>query len=104
MVSFSQKVYALIKNVPKGKVTTYKQIAHALNTKAYQAVGQILKRNPYAPVVPCHRVVTSNGTIGGFAGKGEGKEITRKKKLLREEGILSTGNRIKDFEKVFYKF
>ena len=72
---FQQKVYEKLKTVPRGFVTTYKKLAMALHTKAYQAVGNALKHNPYAPVVPCHRVVKSNGNIGGFGGKTEGKEI-----------------------------
>ena len=52
MKSFSDKVYDLLRKVPKGRVTTYKEIAHALGTKAYRGVGQAMKRNPYAPEVP----------------------------------------------------
>ena len=52
MQSFSEKVYALLKEVPKGRVTTYKELAQALGTKAYRGVGQAMKRNPYAPEVP----------------------------------------------------
>ena len=59
---FSEKVYFLTKKVPKGRVTTYKELAKKLKTKAYRAVGQALKCNPYAPKVPCHRVVKSVGT------------------------------------------
>ncbi len=95
---FSQKVYQLVKKVPRGKVTTYKAIAQALNTKAYQAVGQALRRNLLTPhrtcsgagpisKVPCHRVIKSNGTIGGFMGKKSGKAIQRKINLLKKEGV-----------------
>jgi methylated-DNA-[protein]-cysteine S-methyltransferase len=52
MKTFSEKVYDLLRKVPKGRVTTYKEIAHALKTKAYRGVGQAMKRNPYAPEVP----------------------------------------------------
>ena len=81
-IMFSEKVYALCKKVPRGKVTTYAEIAKQLNTKAYQAIGQILKRNPYAPIIPCHRVIKSDGSLGGYSGNG-GKK--RKKKLLELE-------------------
>lgn len=108
MASFSQKVYQLTKKIPKGKVTTYKIIAQALGTKASQAVGQALKRNPYAPIVPCHRVVASDGTLGGFSAKGGGQttgsEIQRKKALLEKEGIKFEGKKIKNFRKVLKLF
>ncbi|MEK6856540.1 MAG: MGMT family protein, partial [Nanoarchaeota archaeon] len=61
----SEKVYGLCKKIPEGKISTYREIGKKLNTKAYRAVGQALKRNPYAPNVPCHRVVSSSGKIGG---------------------------------------
>lgn len=102
MFSFSKKVYQLTKKIPKGRVTTYKEIAKALNTKAYQAVGQALKRNPYAPIVPCHRVVASDGALGGFAGQRKGKQIQRKKALLQKEGICFKGDKIKNFKKVLF--
>lgn len=104
MKTFNQKVYALCKKIPKGKVSTYKEIAHAMNTKGYQAVGNALRNNPYAPVVPCHRVVKTDGTIGGFAGQTKGKKIKEKTSLLEKEGIKIKSNRILDFNKVFFKF
>ena len=71
---FAHRVYKKLLRVPKGKVTTYGTLAHAVGTRAYRAVGQVMNRNPYAPDVPCHRVISSNGTIGGFAS-GEKNEI-----------------------------
>lgn len=104
VANFTEKVYILTEKIPKGEVSTYKQIAEALNTKAYQAVGHALRRNPYASTVPCHRVVKSNGNLGGFQGKTSGKSIQRKKTLLQEEGICFNGNKLKNFEKVLFKF
>jgi methylated-DNA-[protein]-cysteine S-methyltransferase len=52
MKTFSDKVYDLLRKVPKGRVTTYKEIAYTLETRAYRGVGQAMKRNPYAPEVP----------------------------------------------------
>lgn len=95
---FSERVYAVVSKVPKGKVTTYKAVAHALGCKAYRAVGTALNRNPYAPVVPCHRVVNANGNIGGFAHGSR-----RKKEMLAKEGVRFNGGKIKDFEKVLFK-
>ena len=63
-----------------------------------------MKVNPFAPTVPCHRVVASNGAIGGFFGQTEGVEIQRKIKLLASEGVVVEGNEIKEFENVKYEF
>ncbi|MBI2653756.1 MGMT family protein [Candidatus Woesearchaeota archaeon] len=102
--SFNEKIYKLLKKVPKGKVTTYKLLAEALGTKAYRAVGQAMRCNPYAPEVPCHRCVSSDGKIGGFSGSIDpnSKEVRRKMKMLKGEGIKTKGNKIVDFEKVVW--
>mgnify|MGYP001575711556 CR=1 FL=1 len=101
---FNEKIYSLLKKVPKGKVTTYKALAEALDTKAYRAVGQAMRHNPYAPEVPCHRVVASDGTIGGFSGSWnpESKEVKRKIRMLRNEWIKINGYKVMDFEKVLF--
>lgn len=103
---FHMKIYALLKKVPRGKVTTYKALAEAAKTKAYRAVGQAMKCNPYAPIVPCHRVVAADGSIGGFRGSKNpnGKEIKKKIKMLRREGVGIKGKQIADFEKVLFEF
>ncbi len=88
-MNFSQKVYALTKKIPKGKVTTYKQIAKAMKTKAYQAVGNALNKNRNKDV-PCHRVVKSNGEVGGFAG-GTNEKI----RILEKEGIEIENGKVK---------
>lgn len=93
-MTFAERVYEELKNVPKGKVTTYKILAEKLGTKAYRAVGAALKNNPYAPEVPCHRVVASDGSIGGFMGKKSGKEIDKKINMLLEEGVEIIKGRI----------
>ena len=90
--------------IPMGKVTTYRLIAKKLETKAYRAVGNACRNNPYAPKVPCHRVVKSDGTIGGFAGKTSGKTVQNKVELLRKEGVQVIDGKIVDFEKVLFKF
>lgn len=92
---FQNKVYEICKKVPKGKVTTYKAIAEAMGTKAYRAVGQALNKNPYAPKVPCHRVVNSQGHLHGFASG-----LRKKASLLKEEGIKIKNNRILDKESI----
>ncbi len=104
MKAFSDKVYNLLRKVPKGRVTTYKEIAHALGSKAYRGVGQAMRRNPYAPEVPCHRVVASSGRIGGFRGKTSGATIREKIKMLKDEGVELDGDRVKNFDEVLYRF
>jgi len=100
MTKFADRVYEILRKVPVGKVTTYKLIAEKLNSKAYRAVGQALKNNPYAPEVPCHRVVKSDGSIGGFMGKTEGEEIYKKIFLLKSEGVEVKNGKVADFEKI----
>jgi methylated-DNA-[protein]-cysteine S-methyltransferase len=104
MKTFADKVYDLLRKVPKGRVTTYKELAHALDSRAYRGVGQAMRNNPYAPEVPCHRVVASSGRIGGFQGQSSGTAIQKKIGLLKEEGIEFSGGKVKDFEKVLFRF
>lgn len=103
---FHKKIYSFLRKVPKGKVTTYKALAEAAKTKAYRAVGQAMKCNPYAPIVPCHRVVAADGSIGGFRGSRNpnGKEIKKKIRMLRDEGVEIKGKQIVDFDKVLFEF
>ncbi len=103
-MKFSDKVYKLCSKIPRGKVSTYKEIGNALNIAAYQAIGGALKNNPNAPIVPCHRVVSANGSIGGFHGHTTGKFITKKINLLKKEGVLVKNNEIVDFKKKLHKF
>jgi methylated-DNA-[protein]-cysteine S-methyltransferase len=100
MVSnFAQQVYRLTKRIPKSKVSTYKEIARALkNPNASRAVGNALNKNPYAPKVPCHRVIKSNGEVGGFAG-GTKQKIA----ILKKEGIIINKEKV-DLKKYLYKF
>lgn len=93
-MTFAERVYEVVKRVPKGKVTTYKMVAEALDCKAYQAVGQALRKNPYAPIVPCHRVVASDGSLGGFMGKRSGKNIKEKIRMLKAEGVQVTNGKV----------
>ncbi|MDO8642282.1 MAG: MGMT family protein [Candidatus Woesearchaeota archaeon] len=99
MASFNERVWALCAKIPKGNVTTYQEIAHALGTRAYRAVGNALNKNPHAPVVPCHRVVKTDGTLGGFADGCAAKEA-----LLRNEGVAFHKGTIVDFDKNCFKF
>jgi len=84
---FRRKVYAALLEVPRGSVTTYGALARRIGCGSAQAVGGALRSNPFAPEVPCHRVVASDLTIGGFCGCREGAEIGRKAVLLKAEGV-----------------
>ncbi len=96
-MTFAERVYAVTKTIPCGKISTYKEIAHALDCRAYRAVGNALNKNPYAPVVPCHRVISSNGALGGFAHGAK-----QKKKMLENEGIIILNDHI-DINRFLYK-
>jgi len=98
MKSFNERCYVLLRKVPKGRVTTYRALAHALNSKAYRAVGNAMNKNPHTPRVPCHRVVKSSGFVGGFA-HGTKNKI----KMLRKEGIEILNGKI-NLGKYEYKF
>lgn len=95
--NFSERVWELTRRIPKGRVTTYSGIARALNTRAYRAVGQALKRNPHAPGIPCHRVIRADGLPGGYS-RGAGK----KAELLESEGVEIRNGRI-DMERYLWK-
>lgn len=97
--SFNEKICALLKEIPKGRVTTYKILAEAAGTKAYRAVGQAMRRNPNSPAVPCHRVVDSKGHLHGFS-----HGLKKKAELLKKEGVKIRNNKIVDFEKVLFCF
>ena len=98
MKKFYEKVYSKLKEVPKGKVVTYGSLAKALNSVAYRAVGSAMNKNPYAPKIPCHRVVNSGGFIGGFASG-----VKEKIKLLDKEGVEVKNNKV-NLSKYEYKF
>lgn len=89
---FQHSVYEALKRIPVGSVVTYKTLAHAINCASAQAVGQALRANPFAPEVPCHRVVRSDGRLGGYAGELQGEKITRKRNLLAKEGVYFDDN------------
>lgn len=83
--TFQRKVYEQALKIPRGQVRTYAEVARAIGRpRAARAVGQALKRNPWAPVIPCHRVIAAGGRMGGYSGGG-GR--SRKRCLLRQEGV-----------------
>ena len=98
-MNFNQQCYKLLSQIPKGKISTYKEIAKALNTKAYRAVGNAMAKNPNPIIVPCHRVINNNGLIGGY-GLGVDKKII----LLQKEGIIIRKGRVVGYEKIIHSF
>ena len=89
---FREKVYKLTRQIPKGKVVTYGQLARlAGSPRAARAVGMCMKINPDAPNTPCHRVVASNGNLTGYSA---GNGISTKKKMLIAEGVDFKGDRV----------
>ena len=82
---FQLKVWDYLKKIPRGSVKTYSQVAKGIGKPiAVRAVANAISKNPYAPKIPCHRVIRSNGSLGGYSGKGG---IKTKKLLLKREGI-----------------
>jgi methylated-DNA-[protein]-cysteine S-methyltransferase len=102
-LNFEERVWKLMETIPAGKVTTYGLLAKKLNSRAYRAVGNACRRNPYAPRVPCHRVVRSDGTVGGFNGETSGKNVRKKIQMLRREGVeVEKNGKIVQFENVLF--
>lgn len=97
--NFNEKCYELLKLIPEGKVTTYKEMSKALNTKAWRAVGSAMAKNPHLIVIPCHRVVRSDGSVGEYAlGSNE------KSKLLQKEGVQVSNGKIDNLSEFMYTF
>ena len=83
---FQKKVWNYLKTIRKGTVKSYKQVAIAINKpKSARAVANAVGKNPFAPKIPCHRVIRSDGSLGGYSGKGG---LKTKKLLLKREGII----------------
>lgn len=82
---FQRRVYLALLEVPAGETITYGELARRIGCRSAQAVGQALKRNPFAPEVPCHRVIAADGSLGGYNGRRDGEELDRKRQLLNSE-------------------
>lgn len=90
MTSFQQRVYEVVKEIPRGSILSYGEVARKIGyPKAYRAVGNALNKNPDSKTIPCHRVVKSNGKIGGFKG-GTKKKII----LLKKEGLIIANGKV----------
>jgi len=101
---FEQQVYDAVSRVPSGKVTTYVDLARAIDCQSAQAVGQALKRNPLAPEVPCHRVIRADLSLGGYVGETRGEKIEVKLELLHTEGVEFDSNGQLINQEALYRF
>ena len=82
---FQLKVWNFVKKIPRGKVKTYSEVAKSIGKPlAVRAVANAIGKNPLAPQIPCHRVIRSDGSLGGYSGKGG---IKTKRLLLKKEGV-----------------
>jgi methylated-DNA-[protein]-cysteine S-methyltransferase len=91
-MTLEHRVYKKLLEVPKGKVTTYSELAKAVGLKNGQrAIGRIMSKNPFPVIVPCHRVILSNGNIGGYMW---GEKV--KKNMLSKEGVKIENGKILD--------
>lgn len=100
LTDFQRNVYNFLKKIPKGKIATYKILAKAVGKpKNWRQIGKILSQNPDVKEFPCFRVIKSNGEVGGYQ-----KGIKRKTILLKKDGIIVNGDRIRDFKKILFKF
>ncbi|MFT5882334.1 MAG: methylated-DNA-[protein]-cysteine S-methyltransferase [Crocinitomicaceae bacterium] len=84
---FEQRIYEAVSTIPNGRVTTYKSLAKRVGCGSSQAVGQTLKRNPFAPEIPCHRVISSQLKLAGYTGKVVGEDVKLKREFLAAEGV-----------------
>lgn len=97
---FFQAAWKKMSQIPRGRICTYGEIARALKKPgAARAVGNACNANPHAPKVPCHRVVASDGTLGGYAGG-----LKKKMWLLKREGIAVSNGKIVDFDQKKWRF
>jgi methylated-DNA-[protein]-cysteine S-methyltransferase len=97
---FRKKVFDLVKTIPRGQVTTYKILALKLGHQGLaRAIGNVLHKNKHLLTMPCHRVVLSNGQIGGYS-----QGLAKKRKLLQNEGIKIEKDRILNFKGYIYRF
>lgn len=99
-MTLDKEIYKKLLEVPKGKITTYGELAKAVGLKNGQrAVGKIMNKNPYPVIVPCHRVIRSDGDVGGYS-YGQDVKIA----MLSKEGILVENGKVSDLEKKIHRF
>ena len=96
---FNERCYDLLKLIPEGKVTTYGEMARALKSKAWRAVGSAMAKNKHLITIHCHRVVRSDGSIGQYASGSD-----KKAELLIQEGVAITNKKVNGLESFLYRF
>ena len=96
---FNKKCYEKISLIPRGMITTYAEIANSLDSNAYRAVGNAMAKNPKLIAVPCHRVIRSDGSLGGYA-----LGINKKIQLLNAEGVKIMNNQVVEYKNKLYRF
>ena len=97
--NFNKRCYEKLLLIPEGMISTYAEIAKSLDSKAYRAVGNAMANNPHLISVPCHRIIRSDGSLGGYA-----LGIKKKIQLLEKEGIKIKNNKVIDFKNKLYQF
>jgi len=98
-MNYQKKLQHLLLQIPHGKVTTYREIAHAMGHKGYRYVGNLLNKNEHPEMYPCYKVVNADGRVGGFA-LGQKEKIRR----LAADGVLARDGRIIDFKIRLFRF
>lgn len=98
---FQAGVYRALSAVPLGRVVTYGTLARRVGCASCRAVGQALRRNPFAPKVPCHRVIASDLTPGGFMGCTGGAALAWKLRLLKKEGVIFINGKLADGRRIW---
>ena len=102
ITTFRLKVLLQLLKIPRGRVSTYALLAESIKCNSAQAIGQALKLNPWAPEVPCHRIIKSNYYVGGFQGHSDGEYLTKKIKLLADEGVsIDKNGLLSDLNKIY---
>ena len=100
VTKFQNQVWSAVKKIPKGKVATYQGVAEVIGSPlAARAVGNALSKNPCVPATPCHRVVRSDGGVGGYSNGAQ-----KKTEILRSEGVAVKRGRVASFKKILHKF
>jgi methylated-DNA-[protein]-cysteine S-methyltransferase len=97
---FARRLYAALRKIPTGRVITYAALGRRIGCGSPRAVGQALRVNPFAPEVPCHRVIASDFSPGGFRGKTGGLALANKLGLLAKEGVIFRENRLLEPQRV----
>ena len=98
-MKYETELRRLLLKIPKGKITTYKQIAHAMGHKGYRFVGQLLNKNEHPEKYPCYKVVNTDGRLGGFA-LGDAEKIRR----LKKDGISVKSGKLLNFSDLVYRY